>query len=415
MIINVDDESLLRDVGDMHTDTIALPTPLPIPPGLKGVVVGTTTIGDVQGARGFYHYRQYSATDLARTRSFEDVWALVVDGELPGDRAAARRFLDETARQRTLPSEVLVALPAVVAASAGGVPLAGLRSALSLHAAATGMRPVLDLDPAEQRREALRIAATTPVLVAALHRVAHGQEPVASRPELGMAADLLWMLTGVDPDPVAVHALEAYLVSTIDHGYNASTFTARVVASTGADMGSCVVAALGALSGPLHGGAPSRALALLDTIRSAGTGTDHIDLVVRSMLERGERIMGFGHAVYRTEDPRSALLSEMADRLAVGSADAAERVALAHAVESRVQELLEEHRPGRALRTNVEFYAAVVLEMCGIPPELFSSVFASSRVVGWTAHVLEQAAAHQIIRPSAQYVGPTAPQPVPSI
>jgi citrate synthase len=400
---------------------VAASSPPPAPKGLKGLVVGTTAVGDVRGEQGFFHYRQYDATELARTRSFSDVAALVLDGALPADADTSRAFAREFAQARILPESVLAALPAVAAVPGGPVPLAPLRTALSLAAAGVGERPLLDLDPAERRAALVRLCAATPVLAVALHRLAAGLAPVAPRADLGAAADQLWMLTGEEPNPIAVRALEAYLVSTIDHGFNASTFTARVVTSTGADAGSVLVAALGALSGPLHGGAPSRALALLDEItpatgerRTAAPDVRTIDAVVRPRIERGERIMGFGHAVYRTEDPRSRLLSDMADELAEGSAAAAARVAAAHAVERRVVELLEEHRPGRALRTNVEFYAAVVLELCGVPPELFSATFASSRVVGWSAHALEQAAERQIIRPSARYTGPTPPEPVPA-
>lgn len=390
--------------------TIEQPPVHEISKGLKGVVAGTTSIGDVQGELGFYHYRQYSATDLARTRSFEDVWALIVDGALPVTVEQRNDFRLETAALRELPRKVLDALPEIAATAGGAVPLAGLRSALSLHAAAVDLAPLLDRDPGRARIDALRISAVTPVLAAALHRLAHGQVPVSPREDLGAAANFLWMMSAEEPDPLAVRALEAYLVSTIDHGFNASTFTARVVASTGADVGSCIVAAIGSLSGPLHGGAPSRALALLDSIGAQGAD---IDAVVQPLIDSGQRIMGFGHAVYRTEDPRSALLSEIADEFAGRSVEVAERVELAHAVEARVIELLEHHRPGSALRTNVEFYAAIVLELCGIPPRMFSSTFATSRVVGWSAHILEQDTERQIIRPSAVYVGPPAPQPIP--
>jgi citrate synthase len=190
-------------------------------------------------------------------------------------------------------------------------------------------------------------------------------------------------------------AINAYLVSTIDHGFNASTFTARVVASTGADLGAVVTAALGALSGPLHGGAPSRALQLLD-LGSAGAARDF----VRQQVATGGRIMGFGHPVYRTEDPRSALLKEYA--LGFGGP----RVELAIEIEAAVLETLEELKPGRALRTNVEYYAALVMEAAGVPPEMFTATFAAARVLGWTAHAVEQVRAGKIIRPAARYVGP---------
>jgi len=428
MIINVDDAGTIGNGGVMTSVMsttpvvdVATSATATAPRGLKGLVVGSTDVGDVRGEQGFFHYRQYDATDLARTRSFTDVAALVLDGELPADRTSSHEFAREFAGGRTVAEPVLAALPAVAAVAGGAVPLAPLRTALSLAAAGFGDGPLLDLDPAGRRSALLRLCAATPVLAIALHRLAAGLSPVAPRDDLGAAADQLWMLSGAEPDPVAVRALDAYLVSTIDHGYNASTFTARVVTSTGADAGSVLVAALGALSGPLHGGAPSRALALLDEV-AAPTGEGpagppdvrRIDAVVRPRIERGERIMGFGHAVYRNEDPRSRLLAEMADELAERSAAAASRVAVAHAVEARVVELLEDHRPGRGLRTNVEFWAAVVMELCGIPPELFSSTFASSRVVGWSAHALEQAADRQIIRPSAHYAGPPPPQPVPA-
>jgi citrate synthase len=222
------------------------------------------------------------------------------------------------------------------------------------------------------------------------------------------------MLTGRRPSPAHASALGQYLVSTVDHGFNASTFTARVVASTGADLGACVVAAIGALSGPLHGGAPSRALALLDAIG----GPDVLDLpdpavrvdeVVRPMIEAGDKIMGFGHAVYRTDDPRSLLLRDLARELGGREAQ------LGELVEQRVIELLAELKPGRGLRTNVEFYAGIVMDACGVPRSMFTPTFASSRVIGWCANVLEQAADNKIIRPSARYVGPRAPQPVPAL
>jgi citrate synthase len=335
------------------------------------------------------------------------VWQLMVDGHLPADDAERARFRDEVRALRPIPRAVADVLPAV---AASGTILDGLRTTLSVVGAATGMRPLLDTDPPTRRTAALRLAAVTPTIVAALHRLARGLAPVAPDPDLGPGADLLRMISGDDPDPDAARALETYLVTTVDHGFNASTFTARVVASTGADPAACVVAAVGALSGPLHGGAPSRALDLLDAI---GT-PERVDGVVGEILERGERLMGFGHAVYRTDDPRSVLLSEVARRLGTRSAGAADRVAFAELVEHRVIELLDRHRPGRHLRTNVEFYAGLVMELCGVPRDMFTPVFASSRVIGWTANVLEQADDPKIIRPAARYVGPRAPRPVPA-
>ena len=387
----------------------APPTPsgsITVPPGLKGVVVADTEVGDVRGEEGFYHYRQYSAVELAERRPFEDVWQLMIDGALPRTAAERRAFGTEVAPHRQLPESVAAVLPAIAATAE---PLDGLRTALSLAAADRGMRPLIDIDPTQRRVDALFLTAVTPTLLAALHRARHGLHAVEPRDDLGYAANWLHMVTGVEPTAAHARAVEHYLVSTIDHGFNASTFTARVVASTGADMGACVVAAIGALSGPLHGGAPSRALALLDEIGSP----DRIDEVVGPMIEHGEKIMGFGHAVYRTEDPRSLMLRDVARRLATDDASRA-FVSFAEATEAGVVRLLDELKPGRRLRTNVEFYAGVVMHLCGLPPEMFTPTFAASRVIGWCANILEQAADNKIIRPSARYIGPPPPVPVPT-
>ncbi|MEU2060041.1 citrate synthase [Streptomyces sp. NPDC013455] len=365
------------------------------PRGLAGVVVTDTEIGDVRGREGFYHYRQYSAVDLARTRRFEDVWHLLVHGTLPDARRAAA-FAAETAALRSLPEEVRAALPAIAAAGRRSGPLAGLRTALSLLGAAQDFRPVYDITPDRRRADALAACAAVPTLLTALHRLGRGLDPVEPREDLSYAANYLYMVTGSEPDPRRARAVEQYLISTIDHGFNASTFTARVIASTGADVAACLTGAVGALSGPLHGGAPSRAL---DTLDAIGT-PDRIDAWIRERVRAGERIMGFGHAVYRTEDPRSRMLREIA--LGFGGP----RVHFAVEVERRVEAILAELKPGRELHTNVEFYAGVVMELCGLPREMFTPTFAAARVVGWSANILEQAADPKIIRPVARYVGP---------
>jgi citrate synthase len=276
--------------------------------------------------------------------------------------------------------------------------------ALAAVAAADGSRPLYDADPEQRLRDAIRTAAVTPVLLATLHALAAGREPLAPRDDLGHVAGYLHLVTGRIPTPQEERALSAYMTAAIDHGFNASTFTARVIASTGADLASAVGGALGALSGPLHGGAPSRAL---DTLDEIGT-PDRTDEWVRRTLASGGRVMGFGHAVYRTEDPRSRMLREFAQGFG------GPRVEFAVQVERRVQELLAELKPGRELHTNVEFYAGVVMELCGIPRDMFTPTFAAARVVGWTAHILEQAADGKILRPSSRYVGPAAPEPLPA-
>ncbi|WAZ24582.1 citrate synthase/methylcitrate synthase [Streptomyces cinnabarinus] len=376
------------------------------PRGLAGVVVTDTAIGDVRGLEGFYHYRQYSAVELAQTRAFEDVWHLLVHGELP-DTGQAAAFAAETAALRCLPDEVRAVLPAIAVASAsagGSGPLAAMRTALSLLGEVRGFRPVYDIGANERRRDALAAAAAVPTLLTALYRLGRGLEPVEPREDLSYAANYLCMLTGSEPDPVRARAVEQYLISTIDHGFNASTFTARVIASTGADVAACLVGAVGALSGPLHGGAPSRAL---DTLDAIGT-PDRIDPWIRERVLAGDRIMGFGHAVYRTEDPRSRLLREIAQRFG------GPRVDFAVEVERQVETILADLKPGRELHTNVEFYAGVVMELCGLPRDMFTPTFAAARVVGWSANILEQAEDRKIIRPAARYVGPGAPVAVPA-
>ncbi|MGC0329075.1 citrate synthase [Streptomyces sp. SAI-170] len=375
-----------------------------VPRGLAGVVVTDTQIGDVRGREGFYHYRQYSAVELAQTRSFEDVWHLLVHGELP-DAGRGAAFAAETAALRRLPEQVAAALPAIAAAGGRSGPLAGLRTALSLLGAAQGFRPVYDIDAAQRRADAVTATAAVPTLLTALHRLGEGLDPVPPREDLSYAANYLYMLTGEEPDARRTRAIEQYLISTIDHGFNASTFTGRVIASTGADVAACLVGAVGALSGPLHGGAPSRAL---DTLDAIGT-PDRIDAWVRERVLAGDRIMGFGHAIYRTEDPRSRMLREIAQGFG------GERVDFAVQVERGVEAVLAELKPGRELHTNVEFYAGLVMELCGLPREMFTPTFAAARVVGWSANILEQAEDPKIIRPVARYVGPVPPVAVPEV
>ena len=372
------------------------------PRGLKGVVVADTALGDVRGLEGFYHYRQYAAPDLAATRTLEDVWHLLIEGELP-TRFELDRYRARIAALRPLPTELLSTLPAI--ATSSRVPLAGLRTALSQLAAVEDMPPTFDADPATIHANAMRLCAATPVLIAALHRLSNGELPIAPRADLSHAANYLYMIDGVVPDERRARAIEQYLILTVDHGFNASTFTARVVISTGADVGSAVVAALGSLSGPLHGGAPSRALDTLDAIGAP----EHTEAWVRAAVGDGERIMGFGHAVYRTADPRSVMLRGIAEDLG------GPLVEFAVQVESTVERVLAELKPGRELHTNVEFYAGVVMELCGLPRSLFTPTFATSRIIGWCAQILEQSTDRTIIRPSARYVGPEAPQPVPPI
>jgi citrate synthase len=367
-------------------------TLIDVPPGLNGVAVTDTAIGDVLGDEGRFHYRGFDAPTLARERSFDEVWHLVARGHLP-DAAELTAFRRDAAAARRLPPSVTPILEPL--ARATGPTLGRVRAALSVAATDLGLRPLIDLTPSERAAQADAVAAVVPVLVAALHRSSLGLEPVGADDERGHVAAYLQIVTGARASDAAVRALEQYLILTIDHGFNASTFTARVVASTGADLADVVGAALGALAGPLHGGAPSRALDALDAIGDP----ERTEAWVEAELDAGRRIMGFGHAVYRTRDPRSDLLRDVAVGLG------GELVERAVEIERRVLATLARRKPDRALPSNVEFFAGVVMAAAGLPRSLFTPTFAVSRTIGWVTHAVEQAAQAKLIRPSARYVG----------
>ncbi|HZI44952.1 MAG TPA: citrate/2-methylcitrate synthase [Ilumatobacter sp.] len=367
-----------------------------VPAGLHNVAVTDTVIGDVRGDEGFYHYRQYDATDLARTATFEDVWYLFERGSLPTDDEC-QRFRADVAALRAVPAELHEL--ADVVARIDDAPLSKLRTVLSASAGSTGARPMLDVEPVRRVADARHLAAMVPAILARLHRRAVGADLVEPDDSLGHAAAYLHAVTGAVPRPEHARALEQYLILTIDHGFNASTFTGRVVASTGASIVDVVCAAIGALAGPLHGGAPSRALDALDAIGTPDRAADW----VRREVAAGRRIMGFGHAVYRAPDPRSALLRDVARELGGGL------VEQAMTIEAEILATLAELKPDRPLPSNVEFYAGVIMATVGLPREMFTPTFAVSRTVGWCAHALEQAETAKLIRPSARYVGP-APQ-----
>jgi citrate synthase len=401
----VDEGNLVGVVSIRDLLTVAQIRPadeadIDVPRGLEGVVVAETSVGDVRGQEGFFHYRQYSAVDLAARRSLEDVWQLLFDGGLP-DRAGSARFADEVASLRDIPDGLATLLPSLATM---GSPLDALRTAVSILGGELGWRPSLDIDHAALRSQALRLCAVVPTILTAIFRLRDGRDPVAPRADLSYAANYLWMLSGEEAPATHIRAIEQYLVLTIDHGFNASTFAARVIASTGADLAAATVGAIGALSGPLHGGAPSRALDMLDDI---GT-PDRAEAWIRGAVTRGDRIMGFGHRVYKTDDPRSVFLRDVARALGGELFDFAEQV------ERTTVDVLAELKPDRQLYTNVEFFAGVVMHTCGIPREMFTPTFASSRTIGWAAHIMEQADDNRLIRPAARYVGPPPPEPVPA-
>ena len=359
------------------------------PPGLKGLAVADTVLGAVRGTEGFYHYRQHDAAELARTRTLEDVWTLQIDGALPPAAAAI-----DSGTLRALPETVAEVVDATATRLAD--PMAVLRAGLLAVASVEGREPLLDRSRPQRREDALRLAAVVPTVLARHHRRRQGLVALDPAPTLSHVVDYLRMTTGKRPDAAVARAVEQYLVATVDHGFNASTFASRVVASTGADMAGSLVAGVGALTGPLHGGAPSRAIDMIEDIGEPGRAAAW----VRARLEAGHKIMGFGHAVYRAADPRGVVLRTAAEALG------GELVDRAAAIEAEILRALAEWRPAHRIVTNVEYWAAVVLELAGLPRAMFTPTFAVSRTIGWSAHVLEQVEAGKILRPSARYVGP---------
>ncbi len=366
-----------------------------VPPGLKGLKVADTVLGAVRGEEGFFHYRQYDAAALARTRRLEDVWALQLNGALPPEGAE-------------IPAGPARALPAAAAALVDAAaetlddPLNTLRVGLLAVGDVEGRGPSIDRTGAQLHDDAIRLAAVVPTILARHHRRRLGEAAVDPDPALGHAADYMRMCNGETPAPDEARAVEQYLVATVDHGFNASTFTGRVAVSTGADMAGSLVAAIGALSGPLHGGAPSRCIEMIDEIETPGRAAPW----ARRALDRGDKIMGFGHAVYRAEDPRGIVLRAAAERL--GADRGGDLVERAAGIEAEILATLAAWRPGQRIVTNVEFWAGVVLELAGLPRAMFTPTFSVSRSIGWSAHLIEQAAEAKIIRPSARYVGPPA-------
>ena len=363
-------------------------------PGLEGVVAAETAISEVDGANGRLIYRGgYLIEDLAPVVAYEEVAYLLWHGELP-NQAELNELCKQMAAARRLNRAAQGALTALDPATD---PMDVLRTVVSGQGASKALtKPTLE--------EAIALTAVFPTIVAASYRRRQGQEVVDSRDDLSHAANLLWMMEGKEPDAARAHLVDSYLVLLADHGLNASTFAARVVASTGSDLTSSVVGAIGALKGPAHGGATFAARTMLDKIGSA----DNAEKWMREAHARHERFAGFGHRVYRTYDPRAKILREMA------STAAPELHRTAARTEELALEILHEAHPERPNATNVDFWASVVLTGAGIPKEMFTCLFATSRVAGWTAHVLEALSDLRIIRPASVWIGPEpGKKPVP--
>jgi citrate synthase len=356
--------------------------------GLEGVVATSTRLSKVEGAAGRLTLAGYAAEDLAPHASFEEVVHLFWRGTLPRPIQLAE-LQRELASRRALPAATLDLLRAAAKAQVPAM------DALRMAASTLSLTGVTGTE-----EEAMTLVAAFPTIVGSYWRLLQGEEPLPPRPELAHAASFLHQIFGGDPMPERARGLETYLNTVSDHGLNASTFTARVIVSTRSDLVSAITGAVGALKGPLHGGAPGPAL---DLVFEIGT-IDRAEEVLRAKLESGERLMGFGHRVYRTRDPRADILAAAAERFFATEGDR-ELYTLAREVEKVALRLLAEHKPDRVLATNVEFYTALLLHGLGLPTPLFTPCFAVGRVAGWTAHCLEQLREGRLIRPESEYTG----------
>jgi citrate synthase len=353
-------------------------------PGLEGVIAFETEIAEPDREGGSLRYRGVDITDLVGRVSFGSVWGLLVDGRFDPGLPPAEPF--------PLPVHT-------------GDVRVDVQSALAQLAPVWGFRPLLDID-AEQARDDLARASVMALSFVAQSARGNDRPMVPQRvvDRADTIVERFMIRWRGEPDPRHVEALDAYWVSAAEHGMNASTFTARVIAGTGADVAACLSGAVGAMSGPLHGGAPARVLSMLDGVEKTGDAGAY----VREILDRGERLMGFGHRVYRAEDPRARVLRETARRLG------AERYEVARALEDAALAELQARRPDRVLATNVEFWAAVVLDFAEVPAPMFPAMFTCARTAGWAAHILEHKVTSRLVRPSAHYVG-AGPRPVEDV
>ena len=354
-------------------------TERPFSPGLKGVLAGETALARVDGENGRLLYRGYPIGELVEGGSYAQVAELLWTGAWPAGAHLGCAPIP-------LPIlEILRLLPASTSA------MDALRTAVSAWGALEGVSwpPTVE--------QARAITALAPSALAAFARLRDGNEPIEPDPSLELAEGFLYQLRGERPDSASARALDAYFIVGAEHGFNASTFAARVIISTHSDMASAVTGAIGALKGPWHGGAPAE---VVDQLHEMGS-IDQAEAWIRATLDRGERLMGFGHRVYRTYDPRAAALRSVAESQA-GMADWLDK---AVAVEEIALRVLAEFKPDYPIKTNVEYYAAAVLQGVGLPPNLFPATFALARHAGWTAHCLEQAQANVLIRPDVRYVG----------
>jgi len=358
--------------------------------GLEGIVASETELSMVDGLAGELIIAGFPVGELAMNATFEETGFLLWYGRLP-DASELAAFRADLASRRNLPQAALDLLRAATEKQVDTM------DALRMAAGTISLRgsSVNDDDVARD------LLAAFPTIVASYWRLLRAHDPLPPNPDLGHAANFLYMLSGHVPTVERVRGLETYLNTVVDHGLNASTFTARVIASTGSDLVSAITGAIGALKGPLHGGAPGPALDMVFEIGEAGRAEE----VLRRKIESGEKLMGFGHRVYKVRDPRADVLAAAAQRMFTRGGDLA-LYTLALDVEQTALRLLEEYKPGRNLQTNVEFYTALLLHGLELEVPLFTPAFAISRVAGWIAHCFEQRRANRIIRPQSVYRGP---------
>lgn len=362
--------------------------------GLEGVVVAQTGLSAIDGEKGELIYAGYDIDDLARNATFEEVAFLLWNGRLPG--AEELRELESLlASQRTLSEPILSVLRGFPADSDAMAALRTAVSALALYDSEAN-----DNSEEANRRKAIRLTAKMPTIVAAFDRLRKGLEPIAPREDLSTAANFLYMLTGSEADELRVRTFDAALTLHAEHGMNASTFSARVTAATLSDLYSAITSAIGTLKGPLHGGANTRVMETLEKIDASGQDPAQW---VKDALERKERVMGFGHRVYKAVDPRATVLRELADAI-MGGKDDTRWLDLSDQVREAMAAEMEAR--GKKIYPNVDFFSASVYTTLGIDKDLFTPIFAMSRVTGWTAHLFEQYANNRLIRPKAEYTGP---------
>ncbi|NEU58531.1 citrate synthase [Halorussus sp. MSC15.2] len=360
--------------------------------GLEGVVVAESGLSFINGDEGRLIYRGYEIEDLARNASYEEVLYLLWHGELP-TRDELADFSESMAEERELDEDVLETVRKL--AEADEQPMAAVRTAVSMLSAYDPEDA--DAEPTDREvnlRKGRRITAKVPTLVAAFKRIRNGNDPVEPREDLGHAENFLYMLNGEEPDEVLAETFDMALVLHADHGLNASTFSSMVTSSTLSDLHSAITSAVGTLAGPLHGGANANVMKMLKEIDESGKGTK---TWVDDALDRGDRIMGFGHRVYNVKDPRAKILGEKSEELGEAAGDT-------KWYEMSV-EIEEYMRDEKGLAPNVDFYSASTYYQMGIPIDLYTPIFAMSRVGGWIGHVLEQYDDNRLIRPRAKYTG----------